>query len=120
MTNDSPLPNPQKEASTKFPIEKVKEAIKQLPNFTESAVIVYSSDVMGFYKFEVIKKGIFNFGMFLDISVHEVSENQTRIILECRRRIGWINLSSEYAECVEYMVGCIGLLGKVLTGEVKK
>ena len=118
--NGYPLPNPIKEVSTAFPIAKVKEAIKQLPNYTESATIIYSSDAMGFYKFEVIKKGIFNFGMLLDISVHEISENQTKIMLECRRRIGWIDLSPEYAECVEYIVGCIGLLGKVLTGEVKK
>jgi len=113
------LINPTKQAKTKFNIEDVKKAVKELPNFTESAKIVYESDTMGFYKFEVTRKG-FNLGMFLDISLQEESSTHTLIILECRRRFGWIDVPTEYAECIEYMIGCIGLLGKALTGEAKK
>lgn len=117
---ETPLPNPTKQVKTNFPIAKAKEAVKQLPNFTANAKIVYSSDVMGFYKFEVEKKEIFNLGMILEIALHETSENHTLVILECRRRVGWIDRAVEYSECNDYMVGCIGLLGKVLTGEVNK
>lgn len=113
------LPNPKKEAQCKFPIETVKAAIKSLPKHTSVAKIAYESDVMGVYKFLCEGKGVFNLGMYLDVCLHDVNGTHTLVQLECRRAVGAIDTAPELSECTEFMLGTFGLLGKVLSGEVK-
>lgn len=113
------LPNPKKEARCNFPIAKVKEAVKQLPNHTKVAVLSFESDPMNVYKFTCKGNGVFNLGMFLDVALHEVGENHTLVQLECRRLVGAIDTANELHECTEFMLGTFSLLGKVITGEAK-
>ncbi len=113
------LPNPKKEVIANFPIAKVKEAILELPKYTKSAVFNIQSDVMNFYRFDAQGKGLFNMGMYLEISLFEFGENKTEIRLEGRRKLGWIDNALELSETTNYLIGCITLLGKVLTGEAK-
>ena len=113
------LPNPKKEAQCNYSIAKVKEAIKQLPNHTAMAELIFEIDAMNMYKFLCKGKGVFNLGMFLDVALHEVDANHTLIQLECRRQVGAIDTAPELHECTEFMIGTFSLLGKVLTGNTK-
>ena len=112
--------NPKKEVTIKFPIAEVRKAIKSLPEFATTATLVISNDTMNYYQFTAKGEGLFSTGLILEISLHEVSNENTEIRFEGRRAFGWIDNTSEITATYNYINGCINLTGKVLTGEVKK
>lgn len=113
------LPNPKKEVTTNNSISKVAEIIKLLPKHVSSAKLIHENPTMGFYQFEATGNGLFSTGMYIEISLHEITENKTRLVLEGRRKIGWIDVSTEYSETINYMNGTISMIGKGLRGELK-
>ncbi|MCX6311223.1 MAG: hypothetical protein NT084_06240 [Bacteroidetes bacterium] len=116
---DAVVPNPKREVRINFNIEEVKKALKTLPEFVKPTILKIANDTMNFYQFEAPAKGIFSMGMFLEISLHEISEKQTVIQFEGRRAIGWIDSTHETTETYNFINGCISMLGKALKGELK-
>lgn len=116
---DSVVPNPKKEVRVNAPAAKVKEVINSLPDFVKPTKINIANDLMGFYQFEAPTSGLFSLGMLLELCVHEVSDNQTLIQFEGRRKVGWINSTHEIGETNNFILGCISLIGKGLKGELK-
>jgi hypothetical protein len=114
------VPNPKKEVRIKFPIDKVKEVIKSLPEYAKTTTLAVSNDTMNYYQFTAKGEGFFSLGLILEVSVFEITSEITEIRFEGRRAIGWIDNTSEITATYNYINGCISLTGKVLTGVAKK
>ncbi len=116
---DVVVPNPKKELRIRFQIDEIRTAIKSLPKFAATATLVISNDTMNYYQFTAKGEGLFSTGLILEISLHEITNEITEIRFEGRRAIGWIDRITEVNATYNYINGCISLIGKVLTQEVK-
>jgi hypothetical protein len=111
--------NPQKTVTANYPIKKVMEAIESLPQHAPSAELLWKSEPMNCFRFIAKGKGLWSAGMYVEIVLSPLGENLTQVNIECRRQLGWIDNATELTESVNYMLGCITLIGKVLSGEKK-
>lgn len=111
------LQNPSKTVTCNYSIAKVKAGVLSLPTHAKSATIIIESDSMNFYRFNATGKGLWSAGMYVEFALTPLGDNLTQIHIECRRQLGWIDNALELTESVNYMLGCITLLGKVLSGE---
>lgn len=116
---DVVVPNPKREVRINYNIDSVRDAVKSLREHVKPTTLSIENDTMNFYQFEAPAKGIFSLGMYLEISLHEISENRTLIQFEGRRKLGWINSGHEVTETYNFINGCISMLGKSLRGELK-
>jgi hypothetical protein len=112
------IQNPTKEVLTKYPLDEVKKALDILDKHAASAALLFKSDPMNFYRYKATGKGLFNMGVFVEVALTPCPEG-TKIHVECRRAVGWIDNAAELTDTVEVMIGTITLLGKILTGEKK-
>jgi hypothetical protein len=113
------VPNPKREVRCAFNIEVVRAALKAIEPHVKPTKLSTSNDTMNFYIYEAPASGIFSLGMFLEISLHEVSPTHTLIQFEGRRALGWIDSTHEITQTYGFINGCISMLGKILRGELK-
>jgi len=109
------ISNPQKEVQVNSSIETVRKGIKNIPTVAKGAKLIIENDFMGFYQFEIVGNSIFSVGVFLELSIHRVSETMCEIKFECRRKIGWIDDGMEASECYKTITDCIRILTKLIT-----
>ena len=69
----SVVANPKREVRINYNIVSIRSAIKLIPKYAPNAELTIANDVMNFYQFKAAAKGIFSLGMFLEISLHEIS-----------------------------------------------
>lgn len=114
-----PVKNPIKEVITNYPLSKVVDVIKELPKFASSATLTHENPTMNYFQYTAKGKGLFSAGMLIDITLHPVSQEQTKIVVEGRRLIGWIDNTVELSETENYLTGTLSMMGKGLRGELK-
>lgn len=118
-TMSYPVKNPVKEVITNHSVSKIVDVIKELPKFATSATLTHENPTMNFFQYTAKGKGLFSTGMLIDITLHPISPDQTKIILEGRRMIGWIDNTVELSETENYLTGTLSMMGKGLRGELK-
>lgn len=91
------LPNPKKIITVPLPIEKVSEIINNflpiLNSIKSGYTLTSKSDLYNQWTFEKLE--LLSLGVYIDISLEEVSENKTKIEIEVRRKIGSFDKSFE-------------------------
>ena len=76
-----------------FPISKLNQTIVLIPQKDKTYKFTSKNDVFNLYTFEAPE--LVSFGVFIDISLSEISENKTTIEIEIRRKIGVLDKSHE-------------------------
>ena len=72
------IPNPKKNITIDFPIKKLKDTILFIPLTKDKKYKITSkNDVLNLYTFEATE--FLSLGVYIDISLSEVSENKTSI-----------------------------------------
>ena len=109
------VPNPKKTITIDFPIKKLKETIVFIP-LTKEKTFKFTSknEVFNLYTFETTE--LLSLGVYIDISLSEVSENKTTIEIEVRRKIGAFdksfeitNANSHISKIIELISFCVSL-----------
>ncbi len=109
------VPNPKKTITIDFPIKKLKETIVFIP-LTKEKTFKFTSknEVFNLYTFETTE--LLSLGVYIDISLSEVSENKTTIEIEVRRKIGAFdksfeitNANSHISKIIELISLCVSL-----------
>jgi hypothetical protein len=104
------LPNPKKTITVPLPIDRVSEIINNflpiLNSLKSGYTLTSKSDLYNQWTFEKLE--LLSLGVYIDISLEEVSENKTKIEIEVRRKIGSFDKSFEVQLANEH----IGLILK--------
>jgi hypothetical protein len=87
------IPNPKKTIQVDFPIEKIKNSIKNIPLMNKNYKFNSSNDIFNQYTFESYE--FLSMGVFLDFHLNSINENKTEINLEIRRKMGSFNQPAE-------------------------
>lgn len=110
--------NPEKRITANYPIEKIKEALKELPKHTDAVILSRPYDMMGYYIFDTTGKNSFK-DMIVEISLHRIDESNTDIIIVYRGKEKWENNPLLMTPMYNFINGTISVLSKLLSGELK-
>jgi hypothetical protein len=103
------IPNPKKNITIDFPIKKLKDTILFIP-LTKDKKYKFTSknDVLNLYTFEATE--FLSLGVYIDISLSEVSENKTSIEIEVRRKIGAFDQAHEVSNANQHITKILELI----------
>ena len=87
------IPNPTKKVTVNFPINKVKQSVKDFPLLKGEYKMIGERDSINFYTLSATE--FLSFGVEIDISLTEVSETSTEISIEVKRALGSFDQSYE-------------------------
>jgi hypothetical protein len=103
------IPNPKKNITIDFPIKKLKDTILFIP-LTKDKKYKFTSknDVLNLYTFEALE--FLSLGVFIDISLSEVSETKTSIEIEVRRKVGAFDQAHEVSNANQHITKILELI----------
>jgi hypothetical protein len=103
------LPNPKKNITIDFPIRKLKDTILFIP-LTKDKKYKFTSknDVLNLYTFEATE--FLSLGVYIDISLSEVSEKKTSIEIEVRRKVGAFDQAHEVSNANQHITKILELI----------
>lgn len=103
------IPNPKKNITIDFPIKKLKDTILFIP-LTKDKKYKFTSknDVLNLYTFEAME--FLSLGVYIDISLSEVSENKTSIEIEVRRKVGAFDQAHEVSNANQHITRILELI----------
>lgn len=103
------ISNPKKNLTIDFPIKKIKDTILYIP-LTRDKKYKFTSknEVLNLYTFEATE--FLSLGVYIDISLSEVSENKTSIEIEVRRKIGAFDQAHEVSNANQHITKILELL----------
>lgn len=107
------LPNPTKKVTVNFPIDQVKQAIKDYPYLQTKYKITEAHDAMGFYILDAME--FISLGVFIDINLAEISPDKTEISIEIRRKVGTFNQPYEVSKAGTHINTLLTGLGELLS-----
>jgi hypothetical protein len=103
------IPNPKKNITIDFPIKKLKDTILFIP-LTKDKKYKFTSknDILNVYTFEATE--FLSLGVYIDISLSEVSENRTSIEIEVRRKVGAFDQAHEVSNANQHITKILELI----------
>jgi hypothetical protein len=103
------IPNPKKNVTIDFPLKKLKDTIVFIP-LTRDKKYKFTSknDVLNLYTFEATE--FLSLGVYIDISLSEVSENRTSIEIEVRRKVGAFDQAHEVSNANQHITKILELI----------
>jgi hypothetical protein len=87
------IPNPKKKIQVDFPIEKIRESIKNIPLINPKYKFFSANEAFNQYTLESFE--FLSLGVYVDIHLNSINENKTEIQIEIRRKVGTFNQSHE-------------------------
>ena len=103
------LPNPKKIITVPLPIEKVSEIINNflpiLNSIKSGYTLTSKSDLYNQWTFEKLE--LLSLGVYIDISLEEVSADKTKIEIEVKRKIGSFDKSFEVQLAGEHIANIL-------------
>jgi hypothetical protein len=85
------IPNPKKEFTVNYPLDKVKDAVLKLEN--PYCVIEKIDEILNEIVFH--DKDKLGFGYHVSFAFEKVSEDETKVVIEVSKRLTALNTSSE-------------------------
>ena len=106
----SAIPNPKKNLTIDFPLERVKIGVERLSHISNKYKFTKSNPVFNQYTFEATE--FLSLGVYIDINLSTVSESKTEIIIEIRRKIGTFNQAHEVTKANQHLQSIIDLISQ--------
>ncbi|WDT68315.1 hypothetical protein [Cloacibacterium sp. TD35] len=107
------IPNPKKSIQIDFPIEKVKQSVKNISLINKKYKEYNFNEVINQYSFESYE--FLSFGVYIDIHLNTINENKTEINIEIRRKIGSFDKSHEITNANEHIAKTLNAISVLLT-----
>ncbi|WP_326981622.1 TM2 domain-containing protein [Chryseobacterium sp. MYb264] len=107
------IPNPKKNLSVDFPIERVKDSVKNISLVNPKYKFNSSNEIFNQYTYESYE--FLSLGVFIDINLNSLSENKTEITIEIRRKIGTFNESHEVTNANDHIVKIVNHIAQLVS-----
>jgi hypothetical protein len=89
------IPNPTKSITIDFPIERVKNSVKNIDKRMQFCHFREGNDMFNYYKFS--RNEFLSMGVFININLTSISNTRTQINIEITRKIGafdeWVEVT---------------------------
>jgi len=106
------IPNPTRKVTLSYPIDQVKQAVKDIPLKHTRYLQQEGNDAIGMYTFSALE--FLSLGVFVDINLSEVSETKTELALEIRRAIGSFDEQYEVSKAGRHINRILTAVGDFL------
>jgi len=103
----------QKEVIVDFNINDVKNAILKLPKMLDNCKVINQNDI--FKKYDLQFTSFMSLGNKLSVTLVELSENRTKIVVDTTRMVGTFNESHEVTSANNDYTKMIEALSKLLS-----
>jgi hypothetical protein len=80
------IPNPKKEVQVDYPIGDVKSAFQKFPQVNGKYTLESYNEIMKMFQFSSFE--FMSLGVFVDVSLNQISETKTKIDIEVKRKVG--------------------------------
>lgn len=105
------IPNPKKNLSVDFPIEKVTQSVKNIYLINSRYKISSSNEIFNQYTYESYE--FLSRGVYIDINLNSLSENKTEITVEIRRKSGTFDESHEVTLSNNHIVNIVNCIAQL-------
>ncbi|SHE49286.1 TM2 domain-containing protein [Chryseobacterium vrystaatense] len=105
------IPNPKKILNVDFPLDRVKESVKNITLLNSKYRIHSSNEIFNQYTYESYE--FLSLGVYIDINLNSMSENKTEITVEIRRKMGTFNESHEVTHANQHIVNIVNYIAKL-------
>lgn len=107
------VPNPKKNITVDFNIDFVKSRLIFIPNSKDSKYSLTSkNEILNHFVFEATE--FLSLGVYIDITLSKLSDTQTSIEIEVRRKVGAFDQSHEVTKANDHIAKILELLSKCL------
>ncbi|SIQ86790.1 TM2 domain-containing protein [Chryseobacterium indoltheticum] len=107
------IPNPKKNLSVDFPIEKVRQGVKNLSLINQKYRFSNSNEIFNQYTYESYE--FLSLGVYIDINLNSVTENKTEITVEIRRKLGTFNESHEVTHANNHIINIVNYIAQLVS-----
>ncbi|SEF49948.1 TM2 domain-containing membrane protein YozV [Halpernia humi] len=107
------IPNPKKSLQVDFPIEKVRESVKNISLLYPKYKLFSSNEIFNQYTYESYE--FLSLGVYIDIHLNSINENKTEISTEIRRKMGSFNESHEVTNANNHLVKTYDCIAKLIS-----
>lgn len=105
------IPNPKKILNVDFPLDRVKESVKNITLLNSKYRVHSSNEIFNQYTYESYE--FLSLGVYIDINLNSISENKTEITVEIRRKMGTFNESHEVTHANQHIVNIVNYIAKL-------
>lgn len=105
------IPNPKKILNVDFPLDRVKESVKNITLLNSKYRVHSSNEIFNQYTYESYE--FLSLGVYIDINLNSISENKTEITVEIRRKMGTFNESHEVTHANQHIVNIINYIANL-------
>ncbi len=118
------LPNPTKEVTVKFPIDKVRTSINEVITSLNIYRLLEEDEITNRFRIFIKSEGIslitMDMGQHLDITLNEISPDSTKLSFEISRAVGVIDQLHEANRAAESLNSFITYFSKSLQGKLSE
>lgn len=107
------IPNPKKSLSVDFPIERVRQSVKNLNLINQKYRFFSSNEIFNQYTYESYE--FLSLGVYIDINLNSISENKTEITVEIRRKLGTFNESHEVTNANNHITNIVNYIAQLVS-----
>ena len=106
------IPNPKKNLTVDFTLEKVRDSVKNIPLINSQYRFSSSNEIFNQYTYECFE--FLSLGAFIDINLNSLTENKTEITIEIRRKVGTFNESHEVTNANNHIAKIINYIAQLI------
>lgn len=107
------IPNPKKNLNVDFPIEKVRQSVKNLSLINQKYRFSSSNEIFNQYTYESYE--FLSLGVYIDINLNSVTETKTEITVEIRRKLGTFNESHEVTHANHHIINIVNYIAQLVS-----
>ncbi|MEG1589742.1 TM2 domain-containing protein [Chryseobacterium sp.] len=107
------IPNPKKNLSVDFPIEKVRQGVKNISLINQKYRFSSSNEIFNQYTYESYE--FLSLGVYIDINLNSINENKTEIAVEIRRKLGTFNESHEVTHANNHITNIVNYIAQLVS-----
>lgn len=107
------IPNPKKSLSVDFPIERVRQGVKNLYLINKKYRLFSSNEIFNQYTYESYE--FLSLGVYIDINLNSLSESKTEITIEIKRKLGTFNESHEVTHANNHITNIVNYIAQLVS-----
>ncbi|WP_228428119.1 TM2 domain-containing protein [Chryseobacterium oncorhynchi] len=105
------IPNPTKTLYVDFPLERVKESVKNISILHSKYRFNSCNEIFNQYTYESYE--FLSLGVYIDIILNSVTDNKTGISIEIRRKMGTFNEPHEVTHANQHIVNIVNYIARL-------
>ncbi len=111
MTNHSLVSNPKKSIIVEFPLDRIRESVKNISLLDHKYELGQQDDVFNQYIFKASE--FLSWGAVILINLSSISENKTEISIEVMRNYGAFDSSVEVQDANRHLINVVNYISRL-------